>query len=100
MPAISLRHRGGMPEIPHDVLDEIDRLALAPRWSVHDLRPTTRALLAAMPTEAVQCVLEVTSSLSGETACRLTRRATVVLACHDQGGEPSRAPRVLVAAGR
>ena len=90
-----------MAEIPHDVLEEIDRLALAPGWSVRDLRPATRALLAAMPTEAVQCVLEVTSSLSGETACRLTRRATVVLACHDHDGEMSRRPpRVLVAAGR
>lgn len=89
-----------MAEIPRDVLEEIDQLALAPGWSVRDLRPTTRALLAAMPTEAVQCVLEVTSSLSGETACRLTRRATVVLACHDHGREPLRPSRVLVAAGR
>jgi hypothetical protein len=72
-----------MSGLTSEVLEEVDQLAALPHWSVHDLRPDTRRLLAAMPIEAVQCVLAFARTRAASS--RSLHRALVVLACHDHG---------------
>ncbi|MBW8825141.1 MAG: hypothetical protein JF603_02155 [Acidobacteria bacterium] len=74
-----------MSGMPIEMLTEVDELAALPHWSVHDLRPDTRRVLAAMPAEAVQCALALSRSQASAASRRLTHRALVVLACHDHG---------------